>query len=512
MGGSGAAARGEEGNGPLLLGIDAGTSVLKAVLFDGGFRVVAIAARAMPASAPRTDWSEVGMEEVWRRTTAAMREVLAGREARRVAAVGVSGCMVGAWLIDAEGRPVRPGILWNDGRTQDLIDAFEAECPGFNRTIYDSSGSVMQQGCTLPLLAWLARHEPEVLARSVACLGAKDWLRFKLTGTIASDPTEASVAPGDARGRGRSEAMIDIMGLRPWRHLLPEPRLGNAIAGTVTPEAAETTGLLAGTPVAIGAGDVGATVLGAGATRPGTAITILGTTCLVGLSVARPLFEPRDLGLLFCTPGGGWFRAMVNVAGTTNLDWAMARLRVVDPSAAEALASSVPRGAEGVLYLPYLSPVGIIAPVVDAGARAAIAGLHDRHGDGHLLRAVYEGVALAIRDCYDAMAQPLDEIRLVGGGARSGLWRRLVADCTGRPVLTFAETELGARGAAILAAQAIGLLGPDEVPAPSIASRTEPDPEATAFHDAQLQRYRSLARALRPEPVAIAAVAGDEGA
>ena len=491
-----------------ILAVDAGTSVIKAVLLDRQLRPLGVGRRRMRPLAPQPGWSEVDMETVWQDATAAMRDAVAaaGVAPEAVVGIGVSGCMVGAWLIDAQGRPVRNAILWNDGRTQPLIDRLEAQRPSFMHDIFACSGSVMQQGCTLPLLRWLAEEEPESLGRATAVLGAKDWLRYRLTGQIASDPTESSVAPGDARTRGRSERAIDLLGLRPWRHLLPDPRPSEAIAGHLTAEAAAATGLPAGTPVVTGAGDVAASALGSGSVHPGDACIILGTTCLCCLVVDRPVLEPPDLGLLFCLPGGRWLRAMVNVAGTINLDWALARLKLANEGeaayeAAEALAAACPPGARGLFYLPYLSSVGIIAPFVEPRARGCLVGLADDHGDGDVLRAVYEGMALSIRDCLDAMPERPTVLRLIGGGARSVLLAQLVADCCDRPVVTLSVEETGARGAALLVAHAIGWT-PDLRGGSGLAAleerRFEPRSGLVPLYAEALARYRTLAAALRP--------------
>lgn len=490
------------GAASFVLGLDAGTSVIKAALFDRGLRCRAVAAEPMPVSQPHPDWSEADPDELWRRACRVIRQAMAKAEVApsAVEGVGVSGCMVGAWVIGRDDGTVRPGILWNDGRTQGMIEERLADDPAFMSRIFARSGSVMQQGCTLPLMAWLGEHEPEVLAAAGAVVGCKDWLRWRLTGKVATDPSEASVAPGDARGRGRCEAMIDLLGVREWRHLLPEPLPSDAVAGRVTRTAADATGLALGTPVVTGAGDVAASVLGAGAAAPGTACVILGTTCLIGTTLERPSFTPPDLGLLFCLPDGGWWRAMVNIAGTSNLDWVLSTLGSITFDGAEALAGEVPPGADGLLYLPYLSRVGIIAPFVEPRARGAFEGLEPRHGRAHLLRAVYEGVACSIRDGFDVIGEPVREVRLLGGGARSALWAQIVTDCVDRPVVAMPDVEPGARGAAALAAAGIGWFE-DAASAvshhPPEVRRFEPEPARVAAYRRRHERYRRLARTMR---------------
>lgn len=495
-----------------LLGVDAGTSVVKAALFTADGREIKAVARRTTVKTPHPAWAETSMIETWNVTVSAIRALLAdsGIAPDRIAAVGLTGNMVGAWLLDAQGRPPRDAILWADGRTQPLIERFSAEQPGFMSRIFDQSGSIMQQGCTLPVLRWLAEHEPGVLEQARTVVGCKDWLTYNLTGTIQIDPTEASVLPGDARERGYSEAMFELFGLEAYRALFPPIRPSAQIVGTVLPEAAHLTGLRAGTPVAVGAGDVPASALGVGAVDPGVACSLLGTNFLNCLVVDRPLFEPRDVGVLFCLPGDRWLRATINVSGTTSLDWAIEQFCQPEKTAAhstadlfaqvEALARQSPIGARGVIYLPYLSANGIIAPVVEPAARADFFGLTNAHTRGDLLRAVYEGLAFAVRDGYDVIPADIHEIRLSGGAAKSPFFCQMVADVTGRRVLVPAGSEFGAKGAALLAAVGIGWF-------PSIADAVHQtaspcqvydcDPAAQRAYDATFATYTHLREALR---------------
>ena len=484
----------------LLLGIDSGTSLVKAALFDLAGHEIAAESAAIEQSSPRADWAETGMDAAWHRAAATVRRLLSEIDPGRIACVGVTGCMVGAWLIDAHGQPVRDAILWNDGRTQPLIDRLSEAHPGLMSRIFASSGSVMQQGCTLPVLRWLADHEPDTLARTRWVLGCKDWLRYRLTGVVAGDETEASVAPGDAVGRCRSNDMLRLLGADAWADRLPAAQACASVGGLVTAEAAAATGLLAGTPVAVGAGDVPSSAVGAGVVVAGRACTVLGTTCLNGVAVAAPVFEPRDAGLLFCLPGGMWLRTMVNVAGTTNLDWALARLLVGGFAEAERLAAGVAPGAEGVIYLPYLASVGVISPFVEPAARADFFGLTDRHETAHLLRAVYEGIACSIRDCYAALPVAVSEIRLTGGGSQSRFLAQMIADVSGLRVVVPEGAQFGAKGAALLAGVAVGLF--TDVAATQACVRAarvhEPNQAAHRRYGAVFAGYRELRRALLP--------------
>ena len=261
----------------LLLGVDAGTSRCKAAVFDAEGREIATASRSTRLQRPHPGWSELDPEEAWNAAVAVMREAVekAGVDPATVRAVGLSAAMVGAWVLDAAGKPLRPGIVWEDSRSQPIIDEMQDRDPAVMSRIFQSSGSVMQQGCTLPLLAWMKRHEPDLMGQASHVVSYKDFLRFRLTGQVATDRSEASVIPGNARTRSRSDAMIELFDLGDCAHLLPPVRDSEEIIGGLSPEAAALTGLAEGTPVAIGAGDVISTVVGAGGFDTDTATALI---------------------------------------------------------------------------------------------------------------------------------------------------------------------------------------------------------------------------------------------
>ncbi len=450
----------------LLLGLDAGSSVCKAALFDGSGRLVAIASEPTPLL--RVGGRvEADPARTWAAAAGVLRQMAQAAQGRgQIVGLGLAGAMVGAWVVDAAGRTLRPGINWEDSRAGRVIHRMQADNPNVLSEIFAVSGSALQQGCTLPLLAALLDEEPALMARAAAILTYKDWLRLRLTGVIATDVSEAAVSPGDARSQTRSAALIDLFGLTGQAWLLPPVLPSAGIAGHVTAEAAAETGLPEGLPVVAGAGDVVANVIGAGGLRPGAIIGLLGTTCMIGLCRPEPVFTPPDLGLLFSLPEGHWFRAMVNVAGTLNLDWAVGLLcpdlvgRADLWDRVTEMAARVPVGARGVTYLPYLSESGIIAPVADPTARAGFGGLTPAVGRDEMIRAVYEGVALSIADLCDLLAPPEGApIVLTGGGGRSALWCGMIAEATGREVIVPDGQEFGARGAALLAATALGMFG-----------------------------------------------------
>lgn len=484
-----------------FIGLDAGSTLCKAAVFDLAGRQFSEAKRRTPMSRPHAGWCELDPEICWHAVLEVISEAVdtCGIPPSDIGGIGISAAMVGAWVVDAAGNALRPGINWEDSRSQTILNRMIEADPAVMSTIFQSSGSVLQQGCTLPVLAWLIENEPEVMARATHVLSYKDFIRLKLTGLAATDRSEASVIPGSARQRQRSVGMIALFGLGDHAHLLPPVFDSETTQSGLTAEAAAMTGLPAGLPVAIGAGDVAATVIGAGGLAAGVATAVLGTTCMVGICHDRPVFTPPDLGLLFSLPGDVWYRSMVNVAGTLNLDWAIGALAPDLAGLADryqqvtALAEAVPIGARDLVYLPYLSESGIIAPVVSLDARAQFAGLTSRHGRPELFRAIFEGVALALRDLFDALDFDGDRVVLTGGGSQSPFWTQMIADVLQRQVVVPEGTQFGARGAALLIATALGHFSDIRAASRSIAGgglTYQPNAEMKEAYDAALQRYR----------------------
>jgi sugar (pentulose or hexulose) kinase len=448
----------------VYLGLDIGTSVIKAAVFDHRGCQVGEASERIRLSTAPLGWSEINGDHVWAAAVRVIRALIqTGRvPASAIRGVGITGVMVGAWLIDSGGALQRPPILWNDARAQGVVDRLRAKRPDLVSRVFAHSGSVMQLGCILPVLAWLKENEPDTLARASHVLCSKDYIRYRLTSEIATDESEAAMAPGSAAKRDFHSEQLALLGIEDLAFLLPPVRRSEDLAGRITTTAAAETGLCAGTPVAIGTGDTAACVVGAGALASGDAVSVLGTTCLNGVVFDRPVFEPRDLGLLFIVPGRRWMKTMVNVAGTTVLDWTLASL-CPDIGAGDQpyetlgeIAASASPGAGGALFVPYLSASGVIAPRIEPRARASFLGLAPQHGRPELVRAVYEGVAYAIRDCYEAIGGAGGRIRLTGGGARSPFWSQMIADVTHCRVEIPEGTQFGAKGVALCGAVAAG--------------------------------------------------------
>jgi sugar (pentulose or hexulose) kinase len=482
-----------------LIGIDAGTSAIKAVAFapDGVPR--AQAACETPLSRPRPGWVEQDMEETWARTGRVVAEVVAALpDGAEIAAVGVTGQGDGCWLIDKDGRPVRPAILWSDGRAADYIQEWQAS--GRAAQLYEICGCAPFPGSSVPLLNWLRDEEPAALERADLLFHCKDWIKYRLTGTRTIDPSDATLPLLDVETMDYSEAVPDLVGVPELQTMRPPLAAPTDVVGTVIEAAAETTGLPAGVPVVSGILDIPACAFGSGAVAPGDRSSVVGTTALNQALQGAPHTEPANVGFTIAMGDGRWTRVMASMAGTPNLDWVLDEILDTDDyDAVEARVRDVPVGADGVLYHPYLSASGERSPFLQPTARAQFTGLSPEHTRDHLARAVYEGVALAMRDCYAHMPGPAESVLMGGGGARSALWCQMFADCLGTRVDVPAGEEFGAKGAALLAGVGVGLY-PD---LPSAVARTarvarsyEPEPAATDKYARLYDLYRETYEAM----------------
>jgi sugar (pentulose or hexulose) kinase len=476
----------------LVIGIDVGTTTVKSAAFALPDLAVPVAVRKRPSVtlSPRPDWSEVDPHAVEQAALGTVRELVADVGPGRVAALGISGTACGAWLSGRGASPARPAILWNDGRAADITRTWARD--GRMSRIFELSGNVPFPGYTLSVIAWLAAHEPAVLEASSVLLWCKDWLRFRLTGVAATDESEASYVPFDIVRRTWSEELFELTGTAPWWRLFPE-LLPPRTTLPLTAEGARGTGLAAGTPIAVGATDIVAGLVGAGATRLGGTVTILGTSANSTVVAAEPPWEPRNVGIMAASPLGRWARSLINTSGSATLDWGARLLAGGDVDRLMALAAEAPEGADGLVLVPYLSPAGLVSPRLDPHATGTLAGLRTHHGPAHIARAIVEGLASAVADCYANMALPVKEIVAVGGAARSDLLLQALADLAGRPVVRLAGEEFGARGVAVLAAWAIGATDDLDALSGSVRSERTFEPRSDGPLAGALERYQGLA-------------------
>ncbi|MBD0328834.1 MAG: xylulokinase [Thermoleophilia bacterium] len=469
---------------PTFVGLDVGTTGVKALAVSGRGDVVARAEEAYALSTPRPGWAEQDPEDWWRACERALARVGAS-----ATAIGLSGQMHGLVVLDGDGRVLRPAILWNDQRTG-------AECEEIERRVGRErlvalTGNRALTGFTAPKLLWLREHEPETYARVAHVLLPKDFVRLRLTGARASDVADASgTLLFDVAGRRWSDEVLAALELpRAW---LPTVHESPAVSGA--------TG--AGVPVAAGAGDQAAGALGVGVDRPGPVSVALGTSGVVFAALPRFAADSAARVHAFCHAVPGRWHAMgVMLSAAGSLAWLHDALAApYDELLAEAAAW--PPGAEGVAFAPYLA--GERTPHADPEARGAFVGLSLRHDRGALVRAVLEGVAFGLRDSLDLLRELGVEAsvgRVSGGGARSELWLRIVASVLGIPLERTVADEGAAYGAALLAGVAGGAFGSvEEAVARCVRVRAtvEPDREWQRAYDELYGRFRSLYGALRP--------------
>jgi erythritol kinase (D-erythritol 1-phosphate-forming) len=475
------------------LGIDAGTSVVKAALFDDDGAALAVAGRPLALVHGADDAVEQDLDVVVAALGEVVREVTAGHTPHLVALTGQGD---GCWLTDAAGRPVRPALSWLDGRAARLLEQWSAD--GVTERVFRANGSTLFPGAPGPLLAWLDAHEPAALDRAATAGTCKDAVFTRLTGERATDPSDSSMPFGDGTGTGYSDAVLDAMGIAHRRDLLapitaPAPQAPLSAAG------AALLGLPPGTPVSAGPFDFPASAVGGGVRDVGDALLIVGTTlgCMVHVDRLATEGDPAGFSVSTGEPGR-WLRAMPAMVGTASMDW-MLRTLGLEVGAIDAALAASPPGAGGVEVLPYFATSGERAPFVDPHASGQVTGMRLTTTRDDLLRAVSEGLAYAARHCFDAAGGGAGVGRLVacGGGTRSRPWLQVFADVLGVPLELARTPEVGARGAVLAAAAARG----EELDATAWTAAEEvvdPNPARREQYAEGYARYLDHVRAAQP--------------
>ena len=469
-----------------LVGLDVGTTGVKALAISPEGDVIARAEEPYPLSTPRPGWAEQDPEDWWR----ASERALAALDLGEIAGIGLSGQMHGLVLLGTDGRVLRPAILWNDQRTGAECAEIE-ERIGLERLI-ELTGNRALTGFTAPKLVWVRNHEPEVYSRIARVLLPKDYVRLRLTREFAIDVADASgTLLFDVAARRWSGDVLDALAIPPeW---LPPALESPAVSG-------EANGRI---PVAAGAGDQAAAALGVGVDRPGPVSVVLGTSGVVFAALPAFAADPQGRAHSFCHAiPGAWHAMGVMLSAAGSLRWLRDALRASGYDELVRDAERWPPGTEGVLFQPYLA--GERTPHGDPNARAAFVGLGLRHDRGALVRAVLEGVAFGLRDSLELIrglgVQP-ELGRASGGGARSDLWLRIVASVLGIPLARTEAEEGSAYGAALLGGVAGGVFASaEEAVARCVRVRdaVEPDPAWRDAYEAAYERFRRLYPALRP--------------
>ncbi len=480
------------------LGIDLGTSSVKAVVTDLTGTLLAQATADYPVSNPHPGWAETDPELWWSAITTAVRQATAASDAR-ITGIGLSGQMHGVVLTDAEGRPVRPAILWADARALQQLAVYR-DLPS---AVAARLANPLTPGMAGPMLAWVAANEPAVYRATRWALQPKDWVRGRLTGQFESEPSDASATllydiPGDTWDLD----VMDALGLRP--ELLPPllPYAG-ALAGDLRESAADQLGLDRGIPVAAGAADTAAAALGSGLTDPDQAQLTIGTGAQIVMPVAAA--APRKgepvTHLYRAATETGWYEMAAVLNGGLTLNWVR---QLLGASWAELYDSAaVPARSDDPIFLPHLN--GERTPYMDTSLRGSWTGLDPRHDRTTLLRSALEGVAFTILAALDAMpgiTDRVDHLRLAGGGSTAPAWRQMLATFLSYPLRAVHVPAASGRGAALLGARAAGNL--DEaallaVIAPQSEPVAEPQEPAAAVYAQRRDRFDRTLQSLRHE-------------
>jgi xylulokinase len=490
-----------------VIGIDVGTSGSRALLLGEDGRLIASTTADHAAfRSPQAAWAEQDPEDWWRASQEAVRALLArtGVAPNTISAVGLSGQMHGAVLLDADGRVLRPAIIWCDQRT-------EQECRWLDehvgrKRLLELTANPALTNFTLTKLLWVRTHEPDIWSRVRHVLLPKDYVRYRLSGEFAIDMADASgTLMLDVVARRWSQEMMDTVGID--ASVLPSLFESPEVCGRVSAQGASASGLPEGTPIVAGAGDQAAGAVGMGITRPGTVSATLGTSGVVFAATDRPFLDPGGRLHTFCHAiPDRWHVMGVTQAAGLSLRWLRDQYGMSSGgdqaySAMVAEAAGVAPGAEGVLWAPYL--MGERTPHLDPNVRGALLGLAASHTRGHVVRAVLEGVAFSLRDSFTIFSElglPVEKVRLGGGGARSDVWRQIQADVYGRDVETV-ETEEGAGyGAALLAGVGAGFWNSVDEACDAVvhtAQITPARPEAVAVLNARYAEYRRVYPAIR---------------
>ena len=493
------------GSTPYLIGVDAGTSNCKATLIECGGRVVTSAQHAYPTHHPRAGWAEQDPNDWYRAVAHVVRQCInaADVDPGKILAVSVCGPAHNAVLLDREGHALQSVILWSDLRSSRQARWLEAQ---HGSLIFETTYHPPNPSWTLSQLLWVRENQPEIWRHIDRIVIGKDYLSYRLTGSWRTDWYDAmGTQMFDARSRVWSEPICQIIGLPlEW---LPPISDAHEITGRVSAAGARETGLVQGTPLAVGSGDSVIEAMGASVVRPGQCIVKLGTAGNVNAVAAKPRPDRRTLTYSHVVPGQ-WFTVVPTNSGAAAAAWFREAFSLGAASTEQKgslvvddLAAEVAPGSEGLIFHPYLQ--GERAPHWDPNLRGGFVGVTVRHRQSHFARAVLEGIAFSLRDCLGLVRElnlPIAECYLLGGGARSALWRQILADVLDTELKVF-STETTSHGAALMAGVAAGVYV-DVLDAARHAVRAvatvKPDPANAALYERLYVLYRQVAQSLAP--------------
>lgn len=478
----------------ILIGIDVGTSSIKAVAVDPAGRLVSDASSPMKVAVERPGWSEQHPEDWWRGTCEVLREIIDSLDEPIVLGVGLSGQMHSLVALDETLTPVRPAILWNDVRNSEQVERVR------NLVAADQllalTGNPALEGFTATKLMWMRDNEPELFSKVRKFCLAKDYIRLLLTGELRVEPSDASgTLVFDVAGSKKSSEMFDLLDL--GSELLPDLVGSSELAGIITPEASSQTGVPIGVPVVGGGADNACAAVGAGVTRQGTGLVSVGTSGTLVIPSDTAVADPgMSIHLMRNATPDNWYLMGVVLSAGAALNWWRTVSGESDFESLVADAAETEIGAGGVTFLPYLS--GERTPHADANARGTFIGMNVGTTRGHMTRAVIEGVTFALKDSFDLMGTMgvvPDHATAVGGGANSEFWLQMMSDAFGLPLESVGPAEGAPLGAAMLAAVGADVFETVEDAASlwlTSEKRVEPDSTATSLYAEEHSKYQEL--------------------
>lgn len=483
-----------------ILAYDVGTSSVKATLFDEYGNTLASASQSYGTVHPRHGWAEQNPDNWWNGVIVATHELLEqpGAKDVKIASIGCSGHMMGALPVDKDGNPLYNSLIHSDSRAQTQYERIAFEI-GVEK-VYAMTGNILDSRSCLPKMLWFAENEPTIYAKTAKFLQSKDFIASRLTGNInTTDYSDASHgAMFDVCAKKYDASLYSTLGLSMDK--LPEVHRSMDIVGTLREDAAAVLGLTAGIPVAAGAGDGICANIGSGISKPGDAYLCLGTTAWIARCADKPFLDEKRRVFSIQSADGESF----GVFGTTQsacgaLDWARNILGEQDLVVWNQQAAQIAPGCDGLVFLPYLD--GERSPIFDTNARGVFFGMSASHTRAHFMRAVMEGVAYALRSIRDVMteAEAFDKLRIIGGGARSELWCKIIADVLGctLEIPRMQSSDVTSLGAAILAGKAVGMLRTVDGFGIIDSKQIVPDAAVSPSYDAAYGKYEKLYPALK---------------
>lgn len=484
----------------IVVGVDAGTTAVKAVAFTLDGEIVKAAHRSVPVNYGKGGEAEQDLNDIWEAVADALAELTSQIGDRQIIGMGLTGQGDGAWLLDKNHEPLRSAAIWMDGRAGKRVAKWQQD--GRAQRVLEVTGTTIFPALVPVLLDEFEEEQPGFLDQIGTLFHCKDWIRYKLTGELATDYTEASRSFFNvATGAGHDAQLAADLGLASVLPALPRILAADESGGAVTAEAAARTGLPAGIPVAVGMIDVAVTGPGLGAINDGDAWLILGTTGFIGTLLPSVAERRSELSMVLATGRGTQvLEFLPPMTGTPNLDWIRTTLGFDDWAVAEGEARGVHPGSGGVVYLPYASPGGERAPFLDPNASASWLGMSVSTTPAQILRSVYEGVSFSLVECAEVLKITGDLV-VSGGGFRSELVCEILADTTGQRVVRQAAPEAGARGAATLALVVCGAaadLGAAAEMMVTSVTNFEPNPANHEVYRKAFDVYRLSRDTLRP--------------